>query len=106
MYDDFIPYIQVTWAPDPLLGFLFDLDLGTMDLFAAMEKGRDAVNVQKKLEAAYKDYFDDHAGLSSDQALGHPHMMTCFTPGFVFDQKLVMDYVSNQMRRGQLHMSC
>ena len=33
-------------------------------------------------------------------------MMTCFTPGFVFDQKLVMDHVRNQMRRGQLHMSC
>ena len=56
-----------------LLGFLFDLDLGTMELFTAKEKGREAVDMQKKLEAAYKDYFDDHGGLSSDQALRHPH---------------------------------
>ena len=99
-------YDQYRTTTDPLLGYLFDLDLGTMNLHAAKERGREPVDVQKKLETAYRTYFDDHAGLSSDQALGHPHMMTCFTPGFVFDQKLVINHVRNQMHRGLLHMSC
>ena len=55
---------------------------------------------------AYDNYFSDLGALSSDQAIAHPHMMTTYTPGFIFDPKLVMDHVRNQMRAGQLHMSC
>ena len=62
--------------------------------------------IQKGLEVAYDNYFSDHGALSSDQAIAHHHMVTAYTPGFIFDPKLVMSHVRNQMRAGLLHMSC
>ena len=38
-------YDQFRTTTDPLLGYLFDLDLGTMDLHTAKEKGKEAVDV-------------------------------------------------------------
>ena len=131
LYDDFVMYVQITrctvtymerkivygidllaiydkfrGATDPMPGHLFDLNLGDMLLAEVKYKGKLAVALQKQLESAYDRYFDDHGSLSSAEAVAHPHMVTAYTPGFIFDPKLSMASIRAQMSAGLLHMSC
>ena len=69
-------YDKFRGATDPMPGHLCDLDLGDMMLAEVKHKGKLAVVLQKQLESANDRYFDDH---------GSPHMVTVYTPGFIFD---------------------
>ena len=99
-------YDKFRGATDPMPGHLFDLDLGDMLLAEVKYKGKLAVGLQKQLESAYNRYFDDHGSLSSADMTRHPHMVTAYTPGFIFQPKLSMASIRAQMRAGTLHMSC